>query len=118
MDMSKLIHKKFSLPEGYNCKEFVMRETCGLDEQQAARIVESRGGASDIVQEMIRRSIVAVDGEKVAQPYFELDNWNTRTRQFVLKAYEAMNSVPEVDIALFQSASEQVDPGALAKPVE
>lgn len=104
-----LEHRKFVLPEGYNCREFVMRETCGLDEQKAAKLVESRKGSTDVIQEMVRLSIVSVDGEAVLQPFFGLDNWNTKTRQFVLKAYELMNTVPQDDMLSFQMASVVAD---------
>lgn len=114
MDTSKLAHKKFTLPKGYNFKELIMRETCGLDEQIAARVADSRGEASNVAVEMVRRSIVAVDGAPVVQPFLQFDNWNTRTRQFVLKAYEQMNSVPEEDIAVFQGASVELSPSDLA----
>lgn len=114
MDTSKLRHKKYKMPEGYAFKELIVRETCGHDEQAAARVSSMRGSASDVGTEMVRRSVVAVDGEVVVQPYLQLDGWPSRERQFILKAYEELNAPPPEDIAVFQAASEELTPDALA----
>lgn len=116
MDTSKLVHRKFVVKPGkYNFSELVMRETCGMDEQQAARTAEKSNNAMAMATEMVRLSIVAVDGEQVVQPFFTFDTWSTKTRQFVLKAYEMLNSIDDSELLDFQQASTEVPQAALAK---
>lgn len=109
-----LVHKKFKLSPGCSCSELIMRETNGLDEQKAARLVDARGGVTGIAGELVRQSIVAVDGEKVEQPFMAFDSWNTKTRNLVMEFYENLNGIPGEEIALLKEAGTEIDPAELA----
>lgn len=109
-----LLHKKFTFPDGCSCKEIVMRETNGLDEQRAARLVDVRGGVTGVAGELVRQSVVMVDGEKVIQPYMKFDEWNTKTRNLVMECYEDLNGIPGEDIAALKEAGTELSPAELA----
>lgn len=108
--MKNLIHKRYELPPGCNCKEIVMRETCGLDEQRVGRILDGNPNAVSVLGEMVRASVVSVDGETVNQPYFDLDKWNTRTRNCLIEFYNDLNDTGDEAVALAKKASAELSP--------
>ena len=59
--------------------------------------------------ELVRLAIVTVDGEKVAQPFRDIDKWNSRTRALLMKAFEQMNELPDEQVASFLAMSEPVE---------
>lgn len=105
-----LRHRKFTLPEGCNCSEVVIRETDGIDEQDAAMRAESRGPRGTIFGELVRASVVSVDGKKVDQPFMEMERWNSRTRKLVLQGYQELNDTKDEEDAVFLATAEDVDP--------
>ncbi len=106
-----LVHKTFKFPEGCNAKTITMRETSGIDEQSAAMEADARGERTTIYQELVRISVVEVDGAKVTQPFVELNSWNSKTRHLVNMAYQAMNDIKEDDVKTFlKSAGDQNAP--------
>ena len=107
----RLVHRKFTFPDGCNCTEITIRETTGIDEQEAALAVETRGARSTVYAELVRLSVVEVDGQKVTQPFLEAEKWNSRTRTLVMKAYETVNRLEDEEIAAFIAASQDVTPG-------
>lgn len=109
--MTNLLHRKFRFPDKCNLREAVMRETNGVDEQQAALAYEAIGSTTSIFQELIRLSIVEVDGEKTIQPLNDMTNWNSRTRQLITRAYEQLNDLQDEEIAVFLAASVDATPG-------
>jgi hypothetical protein len=113
-----LLHRRFRFPGNCNCKELVMRETNGIDEQQAAIASDAAGVRSSIFQELIKLSIVEVDGQPVSQPFVALDTWNSKTRALIIKAYEQLNNLPDDELAAFLVASEDATPGLAAVPDE
>jgi len=113
--MLKLVHKKYVLPVGCNCKEVILRETNGVDEQQAARLADIRGDASSLAAELVRRSIVSVDGDLAVQPFTQFDEWNTKTRNVVLKCYERLNTLSEEELAFLELNSSDLTEEELEK---
>lgn len=111
--MTTLVHKTFKFPAGCNAESITMRETSGIDEQAAAMEADARGERTTIYQELVRLSIVEVDGKKVQQPFMELNGWNSKTRHLINTAYQAMNDLREDDVKVFlKSADAQPDVGA------
>lgn len=91
---------KFNKPrKPMSVGSFVMREVNGKDEEQAALIAKAKGGAASMYEELIRLSLVEVDGQPVNNepgvPYAGFDTWNTRTRTFVQNAFRALNGIDE-----------------------
>lgn len=114
MDKPHLIHKKFTLPKGCSINSFTMREIDGKDELEAARLLQARGSTAEnfqvaALEENLRISIYAVNGKKVEQPYFAMNNWSAKTRRFALEAWTLLNGVEEEDLAVFLGAAEDVD---------
>ena len=66
--MATMLHRKFPLGERCNCREIVIREVNGIDEQEAALRADMRGKRSSIYAELVRLAIVEVDGKRVEQP--------------------------------------------------
>lgn len=95
-----------------DCKSFTLRETNGEDERIAAQRGERSGAGS--VPEMVASSIVEVDGREAADDVIESyrRTWNTRTRGFVLAAWQALNSVntDEIDDFLTSDPEPQGSP--------
>lgn len=112
--MSQLVHRRHKFPERCNADEIVMRETTGIDEQLASLRAEASGDRSSIYQELVRISIVEVDGKKVQQPFTVLESWNSRTRGYVQKLYEHLNDMPEKEVKSFLGAGEDATPGVSA----
>jgi len=105
---SPLIHRQFKLPSGCSCSSFVIRETTGVDEQQAAFRADAREGRTTVYAELVRLSIVKVNGEKVSQPFMELENWNSKTRALLRRAYDSINDLSEEEVEVFLQAGEEV----------
>ncbi len=103
-----LREKKFKFPPGCSVKEMTIRETNGHDEQKAAMFAEAKGDKSSTFQELIRVSITSVNGEKVQQPYAPLDEWNSKTRALVIKAFTQLNELGEKEVADFLESAEEV----------
>ena len=115
MAQSDLKHRRYKLPAGCSCSEVIMRETCGIDEQKAASIVDSKQGLTALGAELIRLSIVAVDGQGIMQPYIPFDEWNTKTRNLVIGFYEELNTIPAAELELLKGASHDLSPDELAE---
>lgn len=103
-----LAQYRFDLSSKKACsvKSFVMRETTGADEENAAVAAKAKGGAMTPTEELVRLSIVSVDGKPVDQPYLSFDSWNTRTRNYAIKAWASINGVDEKDAKDFLDGAE------------
>lgn len=88
---------KFPADKGYDIESITLRETTGLDEHKAAALADAKGASTTVTTEMVRLSIVSVNGEKVVQPYGAFDTWKTRTRQAIMTVYTDMNLLTEED---------------------
>lgn len=110
-DVSHLKHLRLDLSKrkGSNIKTLVMRETDGVDEEIASGLVKSKGGSAFPVEELVRQSIVEVDGQKVVQPFFDFDKWNSRTRSYVLAAWKELNLVEDKEVEDFLAQGEIVE---------
>jgi hypothetical protein len=89
-------------------KSFDMRETNGKDEDVAALTSRAKGGAANMLEELVRLSITKVDGKPVntgdGVPLSEYDDWSSRTRTFVLNAYKALNGISGEEVEGFRVA--------------
>lgn len=110
--------KQFEFPASCSIREIVIRETNGHDEERAAAYAEAKGGKSSTYAELIRTSIISVDGEKVTQPFSAMDEWNSKTRALVIKAFQQLNDLPEKEIADFLEGSKEVTEGESAPRAE
>ena len=70
-----------------------LREVNGLDEESAANSAKARGGSVTTGEELIRISVVAVNGSPVTQPYLAFDTINTRGRAFIMRAFNEINGM-------------------------
>ena len=84
--MSDLLHRTYKLPQGCNCKTITVRETNGIDEQNAAIAADAKKTGTYV--ELIRISIAEVDGAPVQQPFVALESWTSKTRKAVMKFFE------------------------------
>jgi hypothetical protein len=105
-----LLHRKFRFGPGHDIEELVMRQTDGIDERDAAKMVDARPEETGIYAELVRLAIVSVDGQIVDQPFMPVDRWSTKTRNLVMDAYNALNENDEAEKAAFLAASEDVAP--------
>lgn len=90
-------------------RDFHMREVDGTDEEFAANQAKGKGGAASAAEEMVRLSIVAVNGQPVAQPYLKFDKWNQRARSFALKAFNDLNGFTSDEGENFLKTAEEED---------
>jgi len=107
MAKENALQYKYDLAKLKNCniKSFVIRETDGEDEETAAVLAKAKGEGHSSFEELVRMSLVYVDGKKIEQPYEDFDGWNSRTRAFVLQAFKALNSVEEKEVGDFLSGA-------------
>jgi hypothetical protein len=102
--------KKFrfdlSARKGCSIQSFTLKETTGLDEENAALAAKAKGGAATVFEELVRLSLVMVNDQPVEPPFGEYDVWNSRTRAFVLQAYRSINGVDEKEVADFLSGGQ------------
>lgn len=115
-----LERRRWTLPPGLDCKTFVMREIDAKDEQEAARMAESRmdpGKRTDIKllfdaeqRERQRISLEEVDGNPVNTdaPFFGMDKWTSKTMLCVTDAFSTLNSIPEDELKKFRESSQLV----------
>jgi phage FluMu protein gp41 len=120
-DSVPVLKKRFKLPSGMSCKEFVMRELTAKDEIEAAIWADQkRSSAGDGVLSMVggeqreamRLALVEVDGETVnveGVPFTAMDRWTYRTMRYLQKAFEEINGVDQKDLASFSKGAEIVD---------
>ena len=110
--MSELLHRRYDLPDGRDFKSIVVRETGGRDEILAAKQFDSRPDHTTMEIELVRNSIVFVDGKSVIRPFMDLDDWSSQSRNYVAAAYNALNALPEEQVAVFLATGEDVSPAA------
>jgi hypothetical protein len=90
-------------------KTFHMREVDGRDEELAANWAKNKGGAASSSEELVRLSIVAVNGDPIQQPYLKFDTWNQRARAFALRAFNDLNGFSDKEAADFLETAEEDD---------
>lgn len=81
-------------------KNITIREVTGLDEDRARQIAATMSDASRFLDELIKLSIVKVDGKDVGKvvdgeviptPCTAYDTWSTRLRSIVRQAFNLLN---------------------------
>jgi hypothetical protein len=105
-DLSK--QKGCRLADGTPITSFVMRETDGRDEENAANTAKAKGGSMTAFEEQIRLSLVEVNGQKVNEgmPYLAYDQWNSRARHFASAAFTSINAAKPDEISGFLAAAQ------------
>lgn len=109
-DASKM--KNVRMTNGVVIKSFVVREVNGIDEEEATNIAKAKGGAVTPMEEMIRLSIVEVNGEPVKHPYLAFDTWNNRARALAVQAFRSLNGTTDKEVEDFLGAAVPVDAAA------
>jgi hypothetical protein len=84
---------------------FVIREVDGRDEEISSGWAKAKGGTATATEELIRISIVEVNGETVKQPYLAFDTFNSRARHFVLVAFRSLNGATDDEDEAFLAAA-------------
>lgn len=92
--------------KGRKCsiESFVVRETTGVDEENAALAAKAKGGQHTVFEELVRLSITHVNDIKAEPPLLEYDSWNSRTRAFVLQAFKSINGIEDKEVSDFLGA--------------
>lgn len=89
---------------------FVIRETTGKDEEYAAERAKQVNGS--LSEELIRVSLVSVNGAPAQQPYLKLGEWNSKARSLLAEAFKEVNSVSDDEGKDFHAAGGAGDPAA------
>lgn len=80
-------------------QSFTIRETNGTDEENASNMAKAKGENVSVYAELVRMSITEVDGKAVNSgdgvPLKAYDDWNSRTRTFIVNAFKALNGIDE-----------------------
>lgn len=90
-------------------REFTMRETDGRDEEIAAMRSSGDKGKVSSLEHLVMLSMQSVNGEPVnvnGKTYLAFLDWNSRARQFAVKAYNALNAVTRDEEQDFLAAAE------------
>lgn len=115
------LRKRYRLPAGCSCNEFVMRELTNKDRVEAAIWADQHKNAAapddayaqvdQRLHEAVRLALVAVDGEAVnanGVPYMALDKWTERTMTFAMRAYQDLNGIDPEEVEDFLRGAEIV----------
>lgn len=103
------------IDDGSALKSFTLRETDGKDEEYAAQRAKAKGGDATTTEELIRVSIVAVNGSPVQQPYEALGKWNSRARGLLVAAWRNLNTISDKEESDFLAGAEDLAPAAPEK---
>lgn len=84
----------------------VVRETDGRDEEVAAKKAEADGG--NLLEHLVQLAMVSVNDEpvNVSKPWAGLAHWNSRARQFAVRAYNSLNAVTKEEVDDFLSKAQ------------
>jgi len=104
-----------SKKKGCSIRSFVIKETTGDDEEQAADFKTAKGGKATVFEELVRLSITYVNDVKTEQPFEGFDDWNSRTRAYVLAAFKSINGIEDEEVETFLAAGA---PFAAGTPAE
>lgn len=91
----------YRLPERCNIQTVSIKETNGKDEGIARAAAESRGAAGSVGEELVKLAIVAIDGNPVPQPLVAWDEWSSRTRLAVTRAFDRVNGLSGEETQVF-----------------
>ena len=96
---------KYELPARCAIGSVTLRETNGIDEEQAEIAAENSRTTDQ--HEMVDLSIVAVDGEPVTPGSTGYRSWPTKTRRVVAMLSERLNDFPLKDLKPFIEEAEE-----------
>lgn len=118
---SGLLQKRYRLPPGCSCSEFVMRELINQDRIEAAIRTDANKTSAmpddvfsivdEKLNEAVRLALVSVDGEPVntdGVPYIAMDRWTERTMTFAMRAYQDLNGIDPEEAEDFIKGAEVV----------
>jgi hypothetical protein len=124
---SDLLTKRFRLPPGLQVREVVVRELVAADELTAALWTESNAPADMLEtpagqihaeqRELVRISLVEVDGEEVnvdGVPFMAMDKWSLRTFRAVRTFFNDVNTLDDRELRKSLAAAEVVIAGPAA----
>jgi hypothetical protein len=99
----------FTLPESRRTtlKTMTLRETRVEDEYLAAAAAARVNDGRTADDELVRRAIVAVDGDPVVQPFLDFDTWNTATLGFAVAKFKEINGVTADELAQLLKTEEE-----------
>lgn len=105
--------KTYKLPSRCDISTITMRETNGADERAAAMAADAKKVSAG--PELIKMSIVAVDGKKVEHPSaVPLDSWSTRTRRAVSAFFDDLNDLSDEELGPLIAAAADDDSQTVA----
>ena len=115
-----MLKKKFYLPKGCSVRSFVMREIRGADQLLAAERADHAGREQNLNSIMLlsveaveaqRLSLWMVDGKRVnnPDPYKEMDQWNARTKRFLIAAFSDVNGCTDDELRDFMNRAAPYD---------
>jgi hypothetical protein len=104
-----------SKKKGCSIRSFVVKETTGDDEEQAANFKTAKGGKATVFEELVRLSITYVNDVRVEHPFEDFDAWNSRTRSYVLAAFKSINGVEDKEVDDFLAAGAPFQVGTPAE---
>lgn len=96
--------------KGCNVSSFIIRECNGDDEVMAKRMAKANNkdcDYEDIIREVARLSVVAVDDKEVVQPYMDVNKWNLKTRSYLLRAFTNVNAIEDEEDDFLETATDQ-----------
>lgn len=107
---------------GLSIKSFELIELVGKDSLDALGRAAAPGASLSPAQlsalhlnQMIAQSITHVDDQPVQRPYTAWESWSLRTQEFVVAAYNRLNSTTGKELADFLAQS-FATPGAASSP--
>ena len=101
--MSERFRKTFPAPKGVReFKTITIQEVNGEDEMRAAMAAEARKGKTgrdwSPFIEMVRLSVVEIDGERPANGFEHFEKWSSKARNAVMTFYNDVNGLDEEDL--------------------
>lgn len=114
-----LTHMQFKTPgatdgRGNKIEHIIVREVDGDDETVAAKMADAND--SNIPVELIRLSLVSVNGLTVDQPFLEMDHWTHKARNYLSRAYSRLNMLADEEEKAFEEGSKVVAAPAAVLP--
>lgn len=104
----------FPLPQGagkrrVDVESITIREVNGKDEELAETWSQAKGKQGNTLVELLRLSIVKVNGVAVPQPFGDFDGWNSRTRKFAMDAFAEINGTTKDEKDAFLAGAVEED---------
>lgn len=112
VDIKKLkTAKGMEMRDGTPIHSFRVRESDGRDEAaaRAAALATAPNDPGAHTVELMRLCLVEVNGQKVEQPYLDLDNWKSKPRNLLGATWKKLNVITDQEENDFLGAMEVSD---------